>query len=106
MLPVREPIKCLFLDLTKKSRTFQFIALSSTVLFFHITQGYMHELIFRLPGFKPFSMFLTLLQFSFYALLAFIETIWSNRFIFRQRRSWSGKRFVDQRTRLGHRVRH
>jgi hypothetical protein len=82
MLPVSESIKCLLFDLTNKSRTIQFIVLSSTVLFFHITQGYMHELIFRLPGFKPFSMFLTLLQFLFYALLALIETIVSDRFKF------------------------
>ena len=83
-----EEIKCLFFDLTRKSRAVQFMCLSITVLFFHITQGYMHELIFRLPGFKPFSMYLTLLQFFFYASLALIETLITEgfRFNFRQNR--------------------
>ncbi len=85
-----ERVKCLFLDLTYKSRSVQFICLSLTLLFFHITQGYMHELIFRLDGFKPFSMFLTLLQFFFYAFLAYLEIIFSNgiRYSFRRNRKY------------------
>lgn len=68
-------IKCLFFNLTNKSKSFQFICLSTTVLIFHITQGYMHELIFRLPGFKPYALEMTLLQFFFYAIFAYIETL-------------------------------
>ena len=43
-------------------------------------QGYMNELIFKLPGFKPYSMFMTLLQFGIYSALAFIESLIKSRF--------------------------
>ena len=72
-----EVVKCLFLDLTRMPRGVQFILLSATIFAFHLVQGYMHELIFKLPGFKPYGMFLTLIQFAIYSLLAFLETLFS-----------------------------
>jgi adenosine 3'-phospho 5'-phosphosulfate transporter B3 len=72
-------IRCLFFNLTHMSRGTQFIILSATVFSFHLVQGYMHELIFRLPGFKSYSIYLTLLQFGIYAILAVLETLVKNR---------------------------
>ena len=34
----------------------------------------MHELIFKLKGFQPYGMYLTLVQFAFYTLLATFES--------------------------------
>jgi adenosine 3'-phospho 5'-phosphosulfate transporter B3 len=68
-------IRCLFFNLTRLSRGAQLVFLSATVFSFHLVQGYMHELIFRLPGFKPYSLYLTLLQFGIYATLAVLETL-------------------------------
>ncbi|RMZ94283.1 adenosine 3 -phospho 5 -phosphosulfate transporter 2 isoform X2 [Brachionus plicatilis] len=73
-------VKCLFFDLTRCSKSSQFITLSLTVFAFHLVQGYMHELIFRLPGFKPYSMFLTLLQFGIYAIFALLESLLKHKF--------------------------
>lgn len=73
-------IKCLFFDITRCSKSSQFIILSLTVFAFHLVQGYMHELIFQLPGFKPFSMFLTLLQFGIYTLFALFESLVKHKF--------------------------
>jgi adenosine 3'-phospho 5'-phosphosulfate transporter B3 len=69
----------LFFNLTHMSRSTQFIILTATVFSFHLIQGYMHELIFRLPGFKPFSIFLTLLQFAIYGILALLESLLKHR---------------------------
>ena len=66
-------IHCLCFDLSKYRSPFQFTVLALSVFFFHCFQGYMHELIFRLPGFKPFSMYFTLLQFAIYASLAILD---------------------------------
>lgn len=67
-------IKCLIFDLTNLNRGVQFCVLAFTVFLFHVIQGYFNELIFKLPGFKPYAMYLTLLQFGLYALLAFLES--------------------------------
>ena len=34
----------------------------------------MHELIFKLKGFQPYGMFLTLVQFAIYSFLASLES--------------------------------
>ena len=80
MINQNKKTTCLCFDLTNLSRSAQFIILSSVVFAFHISQGYMNELIFKLPGFKPYSMFLTLLQFGIYAVLAFMESLFTKRF--------------------------
>lgn len=77
-------VKCLIFDLTRYSKSNQFIILSLTVFAFHLVQGYMHELIFQLPGFKPFSMFLTLLQFGIYSMLALFESLVMHKFRFKR----------------------
>ncbi|CAF0707495.1 unnamed protein product [Brachionus calyciflorus] len=87
-------VKCLFFDLTRYSKSTQFILLSTTVFVFHLVQGYFHELIFKLPGFKPYSMFLTLLQFGIYGLMALFESLIQKRFNFRR----AVKRRLDLRT--------
>ena len=82
----RSVVKCLCIDLTRTSRSGQFIVLTCAVFAFNLIQGYMHELIFRLPGFKPFSMYLTLLQFGIAAFLAYAESLVTNGFVLKQRR--------------------
>ena len=77
-------LKILCVDITNQPRSIQFILLALTVFGFHLVQGYFHELIFKLKGFKPFSMYLTLIQFAIYGLLAIIELLVKNRFDFKQ----------------------
>ncbi len=71
----KQKIQCLCFDLTHLTSSNQFIILALAVFFFHCFQGFMHELIFRLPGFKPFSMYFTLVQFALYATYAFLDLI-------------------------------
>jgi adenosine 3'-phospho 5'-phosphosulfate transporter B3 len=80
----KNEIRCLCLNLTVLNRQSQFLILCLAVFAFHLVQGYMHELIFKLPGFKPYSMFLTLVQFGIYSVLAILETLLSNRSDFRR----------------------
>ena len=84
----KNKMKILCFNLTNCSRSTQFVLLSLSVFFFHCFQGYMHELIFRLPGFKPFSIFFTLLQFAIYASLGVIESIFKNGFRFYKTRKY------------------
>lgn len=75
-----DQLKILCVDLTHQPRAIQFVLLSLTVFGFHLVQAYFHELIFKLKGFKPYSMYLTLIQFAIYGLLAALESILKNRF--------------------------
>lgn len=77
-------LKCFCFNLTNQPRSVQFVLLSITVFLFHLVQGYMHELIFKLDGFKPFSMYLTLIQFAIYSLLAIVESLLKNSFDFKK----------------------
>lgn len=75
-----QQVKLLCIDLSHHSSALQFVFLSLTVFGFHLVQGYFHELIFKLKEFKPFSMYLTLLQFGIYALLAALESLFKSNF--------------------------
>ncbi|KAK6743725.1 hypothetical protein RB195_010804 [Necator americanus] len=51
----------------------QFTLLSSAIFVFYVGYGYMQELIFKLPGMKPFGMYLTLVQFIIYTICGWAE---------------------------------
>uniref|UniRef100_A0A915BPV4 Adenosine 3'-phospho 5'-phosphosulfate transporter 2 n=1 Tax=Parascaris univalens TaxID=6257 RepID=A0A915BPV4_PARUN len=67
------PVMMLGVDLTNRPKWIQFCALSLGVFVFHITYGYVQELIFRLDGMRPFGLYLTFIQFIIYSLYAFTE---------------------------------
>jgi len=67
-------IKFLCFDFSHLSRNYQFLILSFLTFFFYILYGYMIELMYKLPGFSDHPWFLTLWQFSFYTIFAYIET--------------------------------
>lgn len=51
----------------------QFTLLSAAIFVFYVGYGYMQELIFKLPGMKPFGMYLTLIQFIIYSICGWAE---------------------------------
>ncbi|VDM72279.1 unnamed protein product, partial [Strongylus vulgaris] len=51
----------------------QFTLLSIAIFVFYVGYGYMQELIFKLPGMKPFGMYLTLVQFIIYSICGWAE---------------------------------
>ncbi|ESP02474.1 hypothetical protein LOTGIDRAFT_138397 [Lottia gigantea] len=69
----RPNVQLMCFDLTHSSRSVQFILLTAATFFFYLIYGYMQELIFRLDGFRPFGMYLTLVQFLYYVLFGLVE---------------------------------
>ncbi|VDN23156.1 unnamed protein product [Cylicostephanus goldi] len=51
----------------------QFTSLSLAIFVFYVGYGYMQELIFKLPGMKPFGVYLTLIQFIIYSVCGWAE---------------------------------
>jgi adenosine 3'-phospho 5'-phosphosulfate transporter B3 len=74
----REKIDFLCFDLSVFSKPTLFVVLTTITFAFFLVYGYIQELLFKLPGFDQFSWFLTLVQFFFYALFAFGESIVRN----------------------------
>jgi adenosine 3'-phospho 5'-phosphosulfate transporter B3 len=74
----KEKIDFLCFNLAALPRSLQFITLTTLTFSFFLFHGYLQEVLFILPGFGDFPWFLTLVQFFFYALLAFIESILRN----------------------------
>jgi len=66
-------VEIVYIDFTNHSRTTQLIVCSTFVFIFYILYGYLQELLFQLPGFKPFGLYLTLVQFGIYSILATVE---------------------------------
>ncbi|CAI4230721.1 unnamed protein product [Auanema sp. JU1783] len=62
-------------NLTHKPKYVQFLALASAIFVLYIGYGYMQELIFKLPGMKPFGWYLTLIQFFVYSGLGYCECL-------------------------------
>ncbi|KAI1729964.1 UAA transporter family domain-containing protein [Ditylenchus destructor] len=81
MLPTRRgddtqtqhPVTILGINITHWPKLAQFTALCVAVFVFYLAYGYMQELIFRLPGIKPFGWYLTLIQFIVYSGLSVAE---------------------------------
>jgi adenosine 3'-phospho 5'-phosphosulfate transporter B3 len=78
VLNPKERIDFLCFDLSVFSRSGLFIVLTTITFAFFLIYGYLQELLFQLPGFDQFSWFLTLVQFFFYALFAFGESVMRN----------------------------
>lgn len=51
----------------------RFLLLALSVFFFYLMYGYMLELIFTLDGMRPHGWYLTLVQFAYYTIFAFIQ---------------------------------
>lgn len=73
-----ESINFLCIDISKFSRTIQFILLVIATLVFFLLYGYMQELLYKLPGFGQYPWYLTLIQFLFYSMFAYTEKLLRN----------------------------
>ncbi|CAH1105400.1 unnamed protein product [Psylliodes chrysocephalus] len=71
--PVAPKISILCLDISKFSKTSQFLLCSCAVFLFFLLYGYMQELIFTIDNFKHYGWFLTLIQFGYYSIFGFVE---------------------------------
>lgn len=72
--PKTEPeLTLLWCDISKYSKTTQFLFCCTGVFVFYLIYGYLLELIFTLEGLKPYGWYLTLMQFGYYAIFGWIE---------------------------------
>ncbi|KAI6191766.1 UAA transporter domain containing protein [Aphelenchoides bicaudatus] len=69
----RDEVYLFGFNLTYCSPASQFISLCAAVFILYCSYGFMQELIFRLPGMKPFGWYLTFVQFLIYSLLGTVE---------------------------------
>jgi len=69
------PFSILGHDLSYLPDGLKFIICSTGVFLFFLIYGYMQELIFSLPGFRPFGWYLTLIQFGCYAFTGTLEAL-------------------------------
>lgn len=65
----------LWYDISRFSKTTQFVLCCIGVFVFYLMYGYMLELIFTLDGLKPYGWYLTLIQFGYYAIFGWIEKL-------------------------------
>lgn len=72
-------------DLTNYNRRVQFLATASAVLVFHVTQGYIQELILQLKPLRLYPNYFTLVQFVCFTLLAYVERLFFERSIKRRK---------------------
>ncbi|KAI3415886.1 flavodoxin-like fold protein [Globodera pallida] len=68
-----QPVKLFCIDISNWAKPLQFFVLCLAVFFFYLVYGYIQELIFRLPGMKPFGWYLTLVQFAIYTVLSYVQ---------------------------------
>ncbi|KAL6726865.1 hypothetical protein Aduo_008794 [Ancylostoma duodenale] len=71
--PPAEELHLLGFNITYRPVWLQFTLLSTAIFVFYVGYGYMQELIFKLPGMKPFGMYLTLVQFIIYSICGWAE---------------------------------
>eukprot|EP00080_Pristionchus_pacificus_P017906 PDM77926.1 pst-2 [Pristionchus pacificus] len=71
--PPPEQIHLVGLNITNYPKWLQFILLCLAIFIFYVGYGYMQELMFQLPGMKPFGWYLTLLQFIIYSTCGYLE---------------------------------
>lgn len=67
-----------FKFLGKFSSSIQLLICTSGILIFFLIYGYTQEYIFSNKGFKNFGWYLTFIQFLLYALLAYLENVFTN----------------------------
>lgn len=66
-------IGCLDVNTTGSQRYVLFSVLTISTLFFCLISAYLQELIFQLDGFKPFGLYLTLIQFVCFTAFGLVE---------------------------------
>nr|XP_018916010.1 PREDICTED: adenosine 3'-phospho 5'-phosphosulfate transporter 2 isoform X2 [Bemisia tabaci] len=71
-------VNVLCLDVTRCSKTLQFLLCTLGVFVLYLLYGYLQEFIFQIEGFKPFGWYLTLIQFGLYTIFGWIECTLSN----------------------------
>lgn len=71
--PEPPKVQVLCFDLSKQTKTVQFLLCSAAVFVFFLLYGYMQELIFTVPGFQPYGWYLTLVQFGLYSVYGLTE---------------------------------
>lgn len=71
--PEQPKVQILCFDLSKHTKTVQFLLCSTAVFVFFLLYGYVQELIFTIPGFQPYGWFLTLVQFGLYSIYGLCE---------------------------------
>ncbi|GMT37611.1 hypothetical protein PFISCL1PPCAC_28908, partial [Pristionchus fissidentatus] len=71
--PPQDQIHLVGFNITHLSSWLQFVLLSLAIFMFYVGYGYMQELMFQLPGMKPFGWYLTLLQFIIYSTCGYLE---------------------------------
>jgi adenosine 3'-phospho 5'-phosphosulfate transporter B3 len=77
---IKEPINILCFDISKLSRTWQFLILTFATFVFYLLYGYVQELMYKLEDFNKYAWYLTLVQFLFYTLFGFTESKIRNDF--------------------------
>ncbi|VDN03939.1 unnamed protein product [Thelazia callipaeda] len=70
-----ERIKFTGIDLTARSKKFQFVVLCCAVFIFYIAYGFIQELMFKLDGMQSYGWHLTLIQFFICSLLSYFENL-------------------------------
>ncbi|GLG99768.1 Adenosine 3'-phospho 5'-phosphosulfate transporter 2 [Gryllus bimaculatus] len=68
-------VEVLYCDISHYSQNFQFCLCCLGVFLFYLIYGYFQELIFSLDGFKPFGWYLTLVQFAYYTVFGYAESL-------------------------------
>ncbi|KAL5016770.1 hypothetical protein ScPMuIL_006359 [Solemya velum] len=68
-----EEMMLLYIDVSRMSRTVQFLSCVALTFFFYLIYGYFLELIFRLDGIQPFGWAVTLVQFFYYGIFGMLE---------------------------------
>ncbi|GMS90852.1 hypothetical protein PENTCL1PPCAC_13027, partial [Pristionchus entomophagus] len=71
--PPPEQIHLVGFNITHLPKWLQFILLCLAIFIFYVGYGYMQELMFLLPGMRPFGWYLTLLQFVIYSTCGYLE---------------------------------
>lgn len=73
-------LKLLWFDLAPFGPSAQFFICCAAVFVFYLAYGFMQELIFTLEGFKPYGWYLTLVQFLYYSIFGWIETVFKGNY--------------------------
>ncbi|UJR14987.1 hypothetical protein I4U23_001965 [Adineta vaga] len=75
LYPTSSSVYLFGINLSSQSRLVQFLIISTAVLIFHVTQGYIQELILQLKPLRTYPNYFTLVQFICFTILAYTERI-------------------------------
>ncbi|KAI5729289.1 hypothetical protein M8J76_001037 [Diaphorina citri] len=75
----RGRVEVLWMDISHFSKTTQFIVCCIAVFCIFLVYGYVQELIFTVEGFKPYGWYLTLVQFGFYTIFGYVESVFTSQ---------------------------